>query len=151
MAAVRSLFWIPILRKLIESVIQNCYGCNRFRATHYPNPKLGLLARDRIEQPLPFEIVGTDCVDPLYYTSKGNKDIKQYVLLFYCSVSRAVHLELVSNLINTEFINSFKKLNSKRRKSSFIYSDNPKTFKTGVKWISSIKRDEKIHDLLSKA
>ena len=47
MAAVRSLFWMPVLRKLTKSLIRNCYGCKRFRATHYPNPKQGLLPRDR--------------------------------------------------------------------------------------------------------
>ena len=38
MAAVKSLFWIPVLRKLTKSVAQSCYGCKRFRATHYLNP-----------------------------------------------------------------------------------------------------------------
>ena len=65
MAAVRSLFWIPVWRKLTKSVIRNCYGCKRFRAADYPNPKLGLLPRDRTEQVLPFKIVGTDYVVPL--------------------------------------------------------------------------------------
>ena len=60
MAAVRSLFWIPVLRKLTKSVIRNCYGCKRFRATHYPNPKPGNLPKDRTKQALPFETIATD-------------------------------------------------------------------------------------------
>ena len=48
MAAVRSLFKVPVLKKLTKSAIQNCHGCKRFRATHYPNPKPGLLARDSL-------------------------------------------------------------------------------------------------------
>ena len=68
MAEVRSLFWIPVLRKLTKSVIQNFHGCKRFRATHYPNPKPGLLlTRNRAEEALPFEIVGTDYAGPLRY------------------------------------------------------------------------------------
>ena len=47
-ATVRSLIWIQGLRKLAKSVIQNCYGCKLFRATHYPNPKPGLTPRDKI-------------------------------------------------------------------------------------------------------
>ena len=42
MAEGRSLFWIPVLRKLTKCVVPNCYDYKRFRATHYPNPKLGL-------------------------------------------------------------------------------------------------------------
>ena len=104
-AAVRSLFWIPVLRKLIKSVIQICYGCKRFRAKHYQSPKPGLLLRDRTEQTLPFEITGTNYEGSLYYKSKGKKDLKAYIVLFSCTVSRAVHLELVLNLNTTAFIN----------------------------------------------
>ena len=150
MAAVRSLFWIPVLRKLTKSVIQNCYGCKRFRATHYPNPKPGLLPRDRTEQALPFEIVGTDYAGPLYYKSTGKKELKAYILLFSYSVSRAVHLELVSNLSTNEFIRSVKRLISRRGKPNVIYSDNAKTFKAGAKWLNSINRDEQFHDFLIK-
>ena len=67
MAEVRSLFWIPTLRKLTKFVSQIFHTCKRFRAIHYPNRKLGLLPRYRTEQVLPFEFKGTDYADPLYY------------------------------------------------------------------------------------
>ena len=150
MTAVRSLFWIPVLRKLSKSVIQNCYGCKRSRAMHYLNPKPGLLLRDRTEWVLPFEIIRTDYAGPLYYKSKGKKDLKAYILFFSCSVSRVVHLEFVSNLPTTEFIKSFKKLISRRGKPNIIYSDKAKPFKAGAKWLDSINRDVKFHDFLNK-
>ena len=143
-AAVRSLFWIPILRKLTKSVIQNCYGCKPFRATHYPNPKPGLLPRDRIEQALPFEIVGTNYPGPLYYKSKSKKELEAYILLFSCSVSRAVLLGLVSNLSTNEFIGSFKTLISR------TFKVGEKTFKVEAKWLNSINRDEQFHGFLIK-
>ena len=121
MAAVISLFWIPVLRKLTKSIIRSCYGCKRFRATHYSNPKPELLPRDRTERALPFEIVGTGYAGWWYYKSKGKKYLKAYISSFSCSVSRAVHLELVSNLTTNEFIKSFKKLISRRRgQTSYI-------------------------------
>ena len=49
LVAARSQFWIPVLEKLTKSTIRNCYGCERFRATHHPNPKLGLLSYQEIE------------------------------------------------------------------------------------------------------
>ena len=76
MTVVRTSFWIPVLRKLTKSVTQNCYGCKRFRATHYPYPKPVLLPRDRTEQALPFEIIVADYAGSLYYKSKGKKDLK---------------------------------------------------------------------------
>ena len=100
-----------------------------------------------IELALPFEIVGTDHAGPLYYKFKGKKDLKPYILLFYCSVSRAIHLELVLNL-TTKFIISFKRLISRRQKP--VYSNNTKPFETGAKWLNS--KDEHFHDffLLTK-
>ena len=40
--------------------MKSCFACKRFKVMRYPNPKLGLLARDRTEEALPSEIVGTD-------------------------------------------------------------------------------------------
>ena len=115
MAAFRSCFWIQILRKLTKSVIQNCYGCKRFRSTHYPNPRRGLLPKDRTEQALPFEIMGTD-----YVGSLCKKDLKAYILLFSCSISRAVDMELMSNLTATEFIKRFLKFLEGESQTSYI-------------------------------
>lgn len=49
MKAVRSSFWIPVLRNLTKSAILNCYGYKRLRETHYPNRKPGLLPKNRTE------------------------------------------------------------------------------------------------------
>ena len=42
MSHVRSLFWIPHLRRLSKSVIRNCYGCKKFRSLphHFLKPVL---------------------------------------------------------------------------------------------------------------
>ena len=72
-----------------------------------------------------------------------------HILLFSCSVTRAVHIELVSSLTTTEFIKSFKRLISRRGKPKIVYSDNAKTFKARTKWLANINRDQKLHDFLS--
>ena len=71
------------------------------------------------------------------------------MLLFPFSVSRAVHIQLVSNLSTTEFIKSFKRLISRKGKPKIVYSDNSKTFKAGTKWLANINRDQKLHDFLN--
>ena len=43
MSNIRSLFWIPHLRRLSKSLIQNCYGCKKFRSLLYHSRKLGPL------------------------------------------------------------------------------------------------------------
>ena len=56
----------------------------------------------------------------------------------------------MSNLSTTEFIKSFKRLISRRRKPNIIYSDNAKAFKSGAKWLKNINRDKQLHDFLIK-
>ena len=147
MPHVISLFWILHLRRLSKSVIRNCYGCKKFRSLLYHSPKPGQLPKDRTEKR--FEVVGTDYVGPIYYKTKKKNELKTYILLFSCRLTRAVHIELVFNLTTTEFIKSFKRRISRRRKPRIVYSDNARTFKAVAKWLANINRDQKLHDFLS--
>ena len=144
MSHVRSLFWIPHLRRLSKSVIKNCYGCKKFRSLPYNSPKPGPLPKDRTERCFSFKVIGTDYAGPIYYKTNKKNELKEYILLLSCSVTRAVHIELVSNLHTTEFIKSFKRLISRRGKP-----DNAKTFKAEGKWLANLNRDKKLHDFLS--
>ena len=133
MSHVRLLLWILHLRRLSKSIIRNCYGCKKFRSLPYHSPKPGPLPKDRTEKCFPFEVIGTDYAGPIYYKTKKKNELKAYILLFSCSVTRAVHIELVSNLTTPEFIKSFKRLILRRGKPEIVYSDNAKTFKAGGK------------------
>ena len=47
MSQVRSLSWIPHLRRLSKLIIRNCYGCKKFRSLPYHSPKPGPLPKGR--------------------------------------------------------------------------------------------------------
>ena len=144
-----SLFWIPYLRRLSKSVTRNCYGCKKFRRLPYHSPKSGPLPKDRTEKYFPFEVIGTDYAGTIYFKTKKKSELKAYILLFSCSVTRALHIELGSNITTAEFIKSFKRLMSWRGKPKIFYSDNAKTFKAGAKWLANISKDQKLHDFLN--
>ena len=110
MTKVRSNYWILTLRKFIKSVVRKCYGCKRFKSLPYLGVKPGLLPNDRTEQAMPFQIIGTNFADSIYYHTKTKKELKAYVLIFSCSVSGAVHLELLPNTTTKELIKSLKRL-----------------------------------------
>ena len=114
MTNVRSTFWIPSLRHLAKSIIRNCYGCKRHYAVPYRQPKPGPLPKDRSEAAMPFQVIGTYYAGPIYYRTKSKKESKTYILLFACSLSRAVHLELTPNLTTNEFIKCFTRLIARR-------------------------------------
>ena len=137
MAKVRAKFWIPKLRQITKRMLRLCHGCKNFYAISYPDPKPGLLPKDRTKENLPFKVIGTDYAGPTYYS-----------LVVYCS--RAVHLELLPNQTTSEFMKPFKKLIARRGSPNIVYSDNAKTYVAVAKWIQNIKRDLLFQDLLIK-
>ena len=86
----------------------------RFYTTLYSDTKPGILAKDRTKRNLPFKVIGTDYVGTIYCKVK-KKQPKSYLLLFTCSITRAVHLELLPNPTTLEFIKAFKRLITRRR------------------------------------
>ena len=65
-----------------------------------------------------------------------------YLLLFNCSLSRDIHLEVLPNQTTQEFIHALKRLIARRGRPKFNYSDNTKTFVAASKWIEKIIKDE---------
>ena len=108
MASIRDQDWIPTLRQLVKRIIKRCYGCKRFNISHYPKLSQGLIAIDRTKQDLPFSVIGTDYAGPFLCKTKEKKDIKVYLLLFICSLTRAVHLEILPNQTTQKFIQALK-------------------------------------------
>ena len=98
MSHIKSLFWIPHLRCLSKSAIRNCYGCKKFRSLPNHSPKSGPLPKYRTEKCFPFEVIGTNYASPICYETKKKSELKAYILSFSCRATRAVHIELVSNL-----------------------------------------------------
>ena len=73
-----------------------------------------------------------------------------YLLLFTCSLSRAIHLEVLRNQITQEFIHVLKQLIARRESLKVIYSNNAKTFVAASKWIEKINKDEIMREYLIK-
>ncbi|GFS52840.1 integrase catalytic domain-containing protein [Trichonephila inaurata madagascariensis] len=84
------------------------------------------LPRDRIEHSPPFAVTGLDFTGPIYV--KNSKE-KFHILLCTCAVTRALHLELVTNLTTEAFLLAFRRFISRRGLCTVIYSDNAKTIK----------------------
>ena len=111
------------VRDKLLRMLRLCHGCKRFYAIPYPDPKPGLLPNDRTKENLPFKVIGTDYAGPIHCKVK-TKQTKTYILLFTCSITPAVHLELLPNQTTSEFIKAFKKLIARRGSPNIVYSDN---------------------------
>ena len=132
MTGIRDQYWIPILRQLVKRIIKRCYGCKRFNISYYPELSQGLISKGRTKQDLPFLVIGTDYTGPFICKKKGKRDIKVYLLLFTCSLTRTVHLHILPNQITQEFIQASKQLIARRDRPKVIYSDKAKTFEKAL-------------------
>ena len=149
MAKIRERHWVPRLRKLDKRITRACYGCRRFRVKAYSSPPPGNLPRERTEGENPFQVIGVDYAGPLKYRVKAKMEGKANILLYTCSLTRALHLDLLPSLETKEFLRSFKRFIARRGRPETVYSDNGKSFVGAAKWISKVMRDEKFHDLLA--
>ena len=149
MAKVRERFWVPKLRRLVKQVRKACYGCVRIRARAFEKPPPGKLPATRTQGSTPFQVIGVDFAGPIRYQTKGKAEKKAYLVLYGCSLTRAVHLEILRSMEVVEFIPSLKRLIARRGRPKIVYSDNAKTFKAADKWLKTAQKDEKLHQFLA--
>ena len=150
MAKIRETFWVPKLRRLVKRVRSSCWGCKRFRVRSFENPPPGSLPVTRTQGSTPFEAVGVDFAGPIRYKTKGKKTKKSYLVLYGCSLTRAVHLEVLKTLEVGDFLASFKRFIARRGRPKVIYSDNGATFKAADRWLKKVQKDEKLNEFLSE-
>ncbi|XP_041981462.1 uncharacterized protein LOC121734894 [Aricia agestis] len=92
---------------------------------------MGNLPRERLTPSYPFDRSGADYSGPVFVLSRkgrGAKLIKSYICLFICFTTRAIHLELVSDLSTDAYLLALKRFISRRGKPCQIFSDNGRNF-----------------------
>ena len=149
MTDIRMTYWIPRLRQLVRSHVRKCKWCRRFHAKAFSAPVPGLLPTDRSEGDTAFRVIGVDYAGPFYY-KKGKQQKKVYLLINACSLSRAIHLELLDDQTADGFIRSFKKFVARRGLPKKVYSDNARTFQCAAKWLKNIITSEQLQGYLTE-
>ena len=78
-----------------------------------------------------FSSIGTDLAGSLYirHSLKDTNTHKVWIVIFACTLSSAVHLEIMQDMIAEQFILTLRRFISRRGTPSLIVSDNAKTFK----------------------
>ncbi|XP_028173305.1 uncharacterized protein LOC114362207 [Ostrinia furnacalis] len=92
---------------------------------------MGHLPMERITPTYPFMRCGVDYAGPVLVLNRkgrGAKTVKSYICLFICFVTRAIHLELVSDLTSDAYFLALKRFISRRGRPEVIFSDNGRNF-----------------------
>lgn len=137
-AYIRHKYHIIRVGERIKYYLQRCPTCIRF-AKHSHNQLMGSLPQDRVNPHRAFLNSGVDYAGPFTlkaYGGRCKKFIKHYIALFICFSTKAVHLELVSELTANAFLAAFKRFVNRRGQCQRLYSDRGTNFVKGDKMLT---------------
>ena len=127
LTAIRQCYWIPSARQVIRKLLRCCVTCQKVQGKPYQIPDPPPLIKERIQNAQPFEFTGVDFTGALYMRNGGDES-KVYICLYTCAVSRALHLEIVTDLTVETFLQAFRRFSSRKSLPKILISDNASTY-----------------------
>lgn len=130
---VRQRFWIVKGKTIARNVVQNCVRCAKSQPRFFTQ-LMGNLPASRVQPARPFINSGVDFCGPFFthFKLRGKRPVKSYVAIFCCFATKAVHIEVVSDLTTEAFLGALKRFIGRRGNCKNIYCDNATNF-TGAK------------------
>ena len=114
MIQVRKRYWILKLRRLVRKMRRKCHDYKRFSVMTYSTTSK--LPTARTQGNNPYQVIGVD-----YAGKSRGQNGKAYVLLYSCSLTRCIYINLLPSLELTEFILSLKRFIVRRGRPDRIY------------------------------
>ncbi|KAJ0169306.1 hypothetical protein K1T71_015190 [Dendrolimus kikuchii] len=127
---LRQNYWIIGGNKAIRKEVRNCVTCRK----HEPKLQhqlMGELPEARSNPAPPFYHTGVDYTGYVYVKSskgRGIKTTKGYIAVFICMATKAIHLELISDLSSSGFLAALRRMAARRGAPRHLYSDNGTNF-----------------------
>lgn len=129
-AFMRQKYWLTGGIRVIKKHLRHCVICRK------QNPDqqyqiMGDLPSCRTNQSRPFYHTGVDYTGHVMVKAnkgRGIKTTKGYVAVFVCMATKAVHLELVSDLSTSAFLAALRRMAARRGAPGHIYSDQGTNF-----------------------
>jgi len=136
---IRHVYWIPQIRQVVKGILRSCVTCRKVQGRPFRMPETPPLPKCRLEEAPPFTVCGVDFTGALVYRNNNNYTMnKAYICLFTCAVTRAVHLEVVTDMTSRTFIQAFRRFAARRSLPSVMVSDNGSTFLAASEEIKNI-------------
>ncbi len=134
MAATAANYHIIGARRLIRTTCRSCITCRKTSAITQQQ-MMGQLPASRVTPSAPFNHTGMDFAGP-FIIKKGHTRrpvyLKAYACLFVCFSTKAVHIELVSDLTGEAFLAALKRFvarrGARRGCPTHLQSDNGSNF-----------------------
>lgn len=127
---VRENYWPIDGRNVTRQIVRKCITCFRVKPREVKY-LMGNLPKTRLSLIKPFLNVGIDFCGPFFvkeHRHRNRTKVKTYVSVFVCFATKAVHLELASDLSTEAFLSCLKRFFARRGLSQSINSDNATNF-----------------------
>ncbi|XP_024080683.1 uncharacterized protein LOC112126238 [Cimex lectularius] len=141
-AILRQNYWIISARRVVKTRVHQCLRCHRLRTQGF-TPYMGDLPLTRFEQGRAFINVGTDFAGPFFIRESLRRKAavgKAYVCLFVCFSTKAMHIEIVSQLTTDAFLATLDRFISRRGLPSQIFSDHGRNFLGAQRKLQELQR-----------
>lgn len=123
-------YWVLNERRQVRSLVHKCIICDKVRPRGQHQIMENLPA-SRVRASRPFLHTGVDYAGPIWSRTakgRGHTAHKSWITVFVCFCTKAVHLELVSDVSTAAFIAAYRRFAARRGVCSDIYCDNGKNF-----------------------
>jgi hypothetical protein len=127
---LRRKYWLIDAGNTVKKFVRNCMTCPRQKA-ETRNQLMGALPICRLRPARPFSTIGVDFAGPFnagVSKGRGIKSYKAYIALFICMVTKAIHIELVSDMTTCAFLAAYRRFTVRRGVCREMWSDNGTTF-----------------------
>ena len=144
---LRHKYWIPTGRRTVQKILFHCVRCRKIKAAACKQI-MGNLPTERVTPSKPFAHTGVDYAGPLFIKNGGPRSTtkrKAYIAVFVCLATRAVHLELVTELSTNAFIAALRRFVARRGYVSCFHSDN------GTNFVGAHHELQEVADLVRKS
>lgn len=128
--SIRQEYYIPRLKPVVKNCIFRCKTCVIARQK-VCQQIMAALPPERCSLSVPFHITGIDFAGPFQVKSSTLRQspyLKSYVSVFVCFSTKAIHLEICSDLTTESFLAAFTRFISRRGLPKKIMSDNGTNF-----------------------
>ncbi|XP_074651589.1 uncharacterized protein LOC141906245 [Tubulanus polymorphus] len=136
---IRQVYWILNIRRNVYCILRKCTTCKFAQGRAYQSPVAPPLREIRVRDAPPFTVTGIDFTGELLVRNRhSNNESKCYIVLFTCASTRAVHLDIVTDMGTATFLRAFRRFVSRRSTPKQVVSDNQSTFECAAKEIRQL-------------
>lgn len=129
MSYLRNKFHILRASDAVKKIVNRCVTCLRYTQQQHTQ-LMGSLPSDRVSINRPFLNTGVDYAGPIVTREKrrNSSTTKSYIALFVCLSTKALHLEIVSDLTSQAFLAAYRRFVNRRGHCQRMYSDRGTNF-----------------------